>query len=592
MHHLSAREPDAPASRPIKALTLCLAWLCLALPQPVHAQASRAAPEPPTLQAAEPALAERHMVVAAHPLAARAGREMLRKGGSAVDAAIAAQMVLGLVEPQSSGLGGGAFLIHHDAENGELTAWDGRETAPAAATPERFLGADGSPARWPEMVPGGLSVGVPGMLAMVAAVHDRHGVLPWADLFEPAIRLAREGFGVSPRLAALLRDDDPEAFSPAARAYFYDADGEAWPLGHVLTNDAYADTLERIAAEGPSAFYDGEIAGDVAAAVREAWRNPGDLSAADMAAYEVVEREPVCAPYRGHEVCGMGPPSSGAHTVGMTLAMLERFDLGTEPTPRAMHLVAEAEKLAFADRDRYIADPDFVDVPDGLLDPRYLGERSGLIERYQSMGRAEAGTPPGSRRSPGTDGTKEAPSTSHISVVDADGNVVSMTTTIESGFGSRLMARGFLLNNELTDFSFAPDDEDGRPVANRVEAGKRPRSSMAPTIVLGPDGRPVFVMGSPGGSRIIPYVVKAVIALVDWGMDPQQAAALFNFGSRNGPFEIERMPGAERWRAQIEPFGHEVTLAEMTSGLHIIALRDGRLEGGADPRREGEAAGD
>ncbi len=442
------------------------------------------------------------------------------------------------------------------------------------------------------MVPGGLSVGVPGMLAMVAKVHERYGRLPWADLFEPAIRLAENGFGVSSRLSALLQEDDPARFSATARAYFYDEDGEAWPLGHVLKNEAYAATLRRIAEEGPQAFYEGSIPDDIAAAVHGAWRNAGDLTAQDMAGYEARERDPVCAPYRGYEVCGMGPPSSGALTVGMTLMMLEPFDLGDAPSPEALHLVAEAEKLAFADRNRYIADTDFVDVPGGLLDPGYMAGRSALIDPATTMGTAEPGDPPDMIGKPGRDGTKEAPGTSQVSVVDADGNALSMTTTIESAFGSRLMVDGFLLNNELTDFSFAPEDEDGRPVANRVEAGKRPRSSMAPTIVLGRDGKPAFVTGSPGGSRIISYVAESVIALTDWNMDPQAASALFHFGSRNGPFEMEDVPGAKDWAAALAPFGHEVKLSHMTSGLHIIAVGDGRLVGGADPRREGEAAAD
>ncbi|TCT13227.1 gamma-glutamyltransferase 1 [Tepidamorphus gemmatus] len=554
---------------------------------------SRAAPEPATYSggSAAPATATRQMVVTAHPLASRAGLNALRDGGSAVDAAIAAQMVLGLVEPQSSGIGGGAFLLHWDAQTGAVTTWDGRETAPAAARPDRFLSPDGTPQRWPDMVPGGLSVGVPGTLAMLYAVHQKHGRLPWARLFDEAILLARHGFGVSSRLSALLSAMGPAAFSPAARDYFFGED-EAGPLlGEVRQNPEYAETLERIAIEGPDAFYRGEIADDIASAVRNAWRNPGDLTAADLAGYTAVERPAVCAPYRLYWVCGMGPPSSGGIAVAMTLAMLERFDLGEVPTPEALHLIGEAENLAFADRDHYVADPDFVAVPEGLLDPGYLAQRSALIDPVRAGGIRDSGTPPGVAEPPTRDTTREAPGTSQITVIDADGNAVSMTTTIESAFGSRLFVRGFLLNNELTDFAFVPDDA-GRPVANRVEGGKRPRSSMAPTFVFGPDDRLRMILGSPGGSRIIPYVVKAIVAHLDWGLDPQAAADMFNFGARNGPFEIERISGADDWIAALEALGHAPMKVEMTSGLNIIVVRDGGIEAGSDPRREGMALGD
>lgn len=561
---------------------------------PVHADTlSRAAPEPATFAEARPPVeADRRMVVAAHPLATAAGIEALRNGGGAADAAIAAMMVLGLVEPQSAGLGGGAFLLHWDAGEKALTSWDGRETAPGAARPDRFLGPDGKPNPWPDMVPGGLSVGVPGLVAMLHEVHSRHGKLPWARLFDNAIALAQDGFGVSPRLSALVTQMGADGFSPQARQYFLRPDGAAPLLGEVMRNEAYAETLRRIADGGPDAFYRGSIAQDIVGAVTNAWKNPGDMTTDDLMNYRAIERPAVCGPYRGYRICGMGPPSSGGLAVAMTLAMLERFDLGTAPTPLALHLIGEAENLAFADRDRYVGDPDFVEVPGGMLDPAYIAARSALIDPLKALGKRQPGDPPETASEPGEDATKEAPGTTHVSVVDADGNAVAMTASIESAFGARLFVDGFLLNNELADFSFAPVDAEGRPVANRVEGGKRPRSSMAPTIVFGPDGTVEMVLGSPGGSRIIPYVVKAIVAHVDWGMDPQAAADLFNFASRNGPFEVENVSGADAWVAALSAFGHEPRKADMTSGFNIIVSGDGKLAGGTDPRREGAAMGD
>ncbi len=554
---------------------------------------SRATPEPASVGVARPPVeAERQMVVTAHPLASLAGVHALRNGGSAADAAIAAMMVLGLVEPQSAGLGGGAFLLHWDAGGKALSSWDGRETAPAAATPGRFLNAEGKPNPWPQMVPGGLSVGVPGLIAMLREVHDRHGKLPWARLFDDAIALASGGFGVSPRLSALVTEMGADAFSPQAQEYFLGPDGTAPLLGEVVRNQAYADTLQRIADGGPEAFYRGEIAGDIVGAVANAWRNPGDMTTDDLSNYRAIERPAACGEYRGYRVCGMGPPSSGGLAVAMTLQMLERFDLGAGPTPEALHLIGEAENLAFADRDRYVADPAYVEVPGGMLDSAYLASRSALIDPARAGGRREPGDPPTAASAPGKDATREAPGTTQVSVVDAEGNAVSMTASIESAFGSRLFVDGFLLNNELTDFSFAPADDQGRPIANRVEGGKRPRSSMAPTLVFDGDGRLAMVLGSPGGSRIIGYVVKAIVAMADWGMDPQAAAALFNFTSRNGPFEIEDVADADQWVAAMETFGGKAKTADMTSGLNIILARDGKLLAGSDPRREGVAMGD
>ncbi|GAB4195759.1 MAG: gamma-glutamyltransferase [Thalassobaculales bacterium] len=539
------------------------------------------------------ARAARHMVATANPLASEAGREMLRRGGSAVDAAIAAQMVLNLVEPQSSGIGGGAFIVHFDAATRALVTYDGRETAPAAARPDRFLGPDGRPLRFMEAVVGGRSVGVPGLLRMLEMAHARHGRLAWADLFQPAITLAEQGFPVSPRLHTLLRAERALRDSPTARNYFYDAAGEPWPVGHRLVNRPLADTFRLIAAGGADAFYKGPVAADIVQAVTGA-TNPGDMTLADLAGYRAVERPPVCGGYRGRRVCGMGPPSSGGLTVAMILGLLEGVDMKAHRPVSAtgLHYLAEAGRLAYADRDLYMADGDFVPVPvAGLLDPAYLRERARLIRPDQSMKRARPGTPPGAATALAPDDSPEFPATSHVSVIDRHGNTLAMTTTIESGFGSRLMVRGFLLNNELTDFAFTPQ-ADGRPVANRVEPGKRPRSSMSPTIVLGRDGRVEFTVGSPGGAAIINYVAKTVIGVVDWGLDIQAAIDLANAGSRNGPTEIEAHPSAAAIAAQLKAMGHEVTIGAQTSGTQGIVVTRKGLEGGADPRREGVALGD
>ncbi len=576
---------------------LLLAITVFAAPWPTSGQRGEIAPEAATGAPSKAlVVARRHMVSAANRHAAEAGREMLRKGGSAVDAAIATQLVLGLAEPQSSGLGGGAFIVHWNNRAKKLETWDGRERAPAAARPDRFL-VDGKPLPFDTAVHSGLSAGVPGLARLLETVHREHGKLPWADLFAPAVRLAEAGFEVSPRLNLLLRWQGAGNFAPAARAFFFDEAGSARPAGYVLKNPDYAATLKAIAARGADAFYSGVIAEKIVAAVRDAPHAAGGLTLDDLASYVVEKRAPLCFTYRRHNVCGMGPPSSGGMAVAQTLELIEPFDLGQKPSDamsgRAMHLIAEAEKLAYADRDRYVADPAFVTVPTGLLDRAYLETRRTLIDPARAMPPPPPGTPPGIlRQSFGVDATLESAGTSHISVIDRDGNALAMTTTIEGAFGSRLWAAGFLLNNELTDFSFRSEDDLGRPVANRVEGNKRPRSSMAPTIVFDEAGEVEAVLGSPGGAWIILYVVKALVALLDWHMDAQEAAALQNFGSRGGSFEIEiGWPAA--WRAlQMAGFGQSVTPDLMTSGLHIIVARDGRLEGGADPRREGAAMGD
>ena len=536
------------------------------------------------------------MVATAAQPASEAAVEMLRAGGSAVDAAIAAQLVLGLVEPQSSGLGGGAFLLHWDQKSASLTAYDGRETAPAAATPDRFI-SNGKPLPFDTAVQSGLSIGVPGVMRLLETAHKEHGRLPWADLFRPAIRLAKDGFKVSTRLNFLLRWVGPSAFDENARRYFFSPSGSPQPIGTQLANPAYAAALERLAAEGAGAFYSGPIAESIVAAAKAAPDFPGDLTPADLAAYTVKKRDPVCTTYRQNKVCGMGPPSSGGTAVAQTLTLLEGFDLGhgigEAMRASALHLIAEAEKLAYADRGRYLADPDFVPVPSaGLLDETYLAGRRRLIDPAKPMPEPASGEPPGlARRAFGIDATLERAGTSHLSIIDAEGNAVAMTTTIEGAFGSGVFASGFLLNNQLTDFSFTPTDKDGQPIANRVEPGKRPRSSMSPTIVFAPDGSVAAALGSPGGNLIILYVVKSLVALLDWDYDAYAAAALVNFGSRGGKFEIETGLSAISPALSMAWRGHGIDFGLLNSGTHIVARRHGRLEGGADPRREGAALG-
>jgi len=579
----------------ISRLFLVLSLSVLALP--VRAQESRPAPEAASGTTAKSlVVADHHMVVAAEPLAAEAGRQILRQGGSAVDAAIATELVLGLVEPQSSGLGGGAFLVLWDAKSRQVKTFDGREAAPAAAQPDRFL-QGGKPMAFEDAVRSGLSVGVPGLLRMLELAHARYGKLPWASLFAPAIKLAEDGFPVSQRLSVLLRSAHAADFAPAARAYFFDDEGNPRLVGAVLKNPEYAATLKEIAEKGASVFYLGRSADAIVKAVNDAPIAQGDMTAADITAYAAKERDPVCVTYRMREVCGVGPPSSGGIAVGSVLKLIEPFPQVQGPqarmTPAAMHIIAEAEKLAFADRNRYVADPDQISVPSGLLDEGYLTGRRHLIDPAKAMERAEPGAPPGiTKKAFGIDATHEVPGTTQVSIVDDDGNAVSMTATIESAFGSHLWAAGFLLNNELTDFSFVPVDARGNDVANAVEGGKRPRSSMAPTIVLSPKGEPEIVTGSPGGSQIILYVAKTLVAMLDWGLDAQQAAALANFGSEGGPFEIEYSLDLIWPTFEMTSYGHTVASKILTSGVHTIVRRDGHLEGGADPRREGVALGD
>jgi gamma-glutamyltranspeptidase/glutathione hydrolase len=554
------------------------------------------APETATGVAAKgPVLAKRQMVVAANPIAAQAGLDILRAGGSAADALVAVQAMLGLVEPQSSGIGGGAFLVWRDAATGTVTTFDGRETAPKAATQDLFLGPDGKPLEFFDAVVGGRSVGTPGVVRLMEAIHKRAGKLEWARLFDGAIKTATDGFAVSPRLEALVAEDgDMLGKEPTTRDYFYPA-GKPIVAGDTLRNPTYAASLSAIASAGAEAFYTGAMAEALVAAVRGHATNPGLLTLEDLAGYKAVEREAVCAPYRGHEVCGMGPPSSGAIAIGQILGMIEPFDvaaLGHED-PESWRIIGDATRLAFADRERYVADSDFVSMPKGLLNADYLKTRAELIRRPTALGKGEvsAGDPPWDKAELRVDGVSaEIPSTTHFVIVDAAGNVASMTSSIENGFGARLMTGGFLLNNQLTDFSFAPE-KDGSAVANRVEPGKRPRSSMSPTIVL-KDGNPVFALGSPGGSNIIPYVAKTIVALVDWKMDMQQAVALPHLTNRFGSYDLEAGTAAAGLAKDLEALGYKVAEKEQNSGLHGVSFTADGLAGGADPRREGVAVGD
>jgi gamma-glutamyltranspeptidase/glutathione hydrolase len=504
----------------------------------------------------EAQVAKRFLVAAAHPLAAEAGAEVLKRGGSAVDAAVAVQMMLGLVEPESSGIGGGAFMLHWSESEKKLRSYDGRETAPAAARPDRFM-KDGRPLAFMEAAVGGRSVGVPGVVRMLELAHERHGRLPWHTLFDAAIRVAEEGFAPSAKFRAALER------APELRKHY--------PPDRIVNRD-YADTLRVVARAGARMFYEGDIAKDIALSVRTHAR-PGDLTEEDLRRYRAVERAPLCGPYRRWRVCSMAPPSSGGVAVLQILGLLERRGFAREP-PRsasALHLFAEAGKLAYADRARYLGDADFVDVPvRGLLNPAYLARRASLIGE-----KAMALAPPGDTEA----------GTSHFSIVDARGDIVAMTTTIEAAFGSRIMVRGFLLNNQLTDFDFEP----GGP--NTVAAGKRPRSSMAPTVVFKANA-PVLSVGSPGGSMIINYVAKALVGTLDWGLDIQAAIELPNFGSRNGPTLVEQGSRHEQLVGELEQRGHQVERIPLQSGLHGIERVAGGWRGGADPRRDGAVRGE
>ena len=538
-----------------------------------------------------PVEADNWMVVAANPHAVKGGADVLAQGGTAADALVAVQVMLGLVEPQSSGLGGGAFLVWYDAASGLLTTFDGRETAPLAATPRLFQDEAGEPLKFFDAVVGGRSVGTPGTPALLAEIHKRYGTQDWAGLLAPAMQMAEDGFTVSPRLAQLVAADGERLGSSEITATYFMPAGVPIAAGNTLVNQPYAQTLKLLSEQGVGAFYAGDLAKTIVATV-QGGANAGVLSEVDLAIYRVKERPAICASYRAHEVCGMGPPSSGAIAVGQTLGMLEGYDLSAGPDDVTVRrLIGDASRLAFADRGRYVADSDFVPVPvEGMLDAAYLAERGALLAGDDALPEVAAGNPGFDHALNWADDEAiELPSTSHISIVDSFGNVASMTTTIENGFGSRLMVGGFLLNNELTDFSFR-SHRDGVPIANRVEPAKRPRSSMSPTIVM-KDGAPVIVAGSPGGSRIIGYTAQAIIGMIDWGLDPQQAASMPHMVNRFGTYDLEQGTSAEALSEGLGAVGYETNVRDLTSGLHLIAIGD-RLQGGADPRREGIALGE
>ena len=539
----------------------------------------------------DPVFAKNWMVSVANPHAAAAGARVLSEGGTAADAMVAVQAVLGLVEPQSSGIGGGAFLVWYDGKSGETTTLDGRETAPLAATPRLFQNEKGERLKFWDAVVGGRSVGVPGTPALMEAAHKKWGQNTWNSLFSEAIDLAENGFAVSPRLAALVARDAERLgrFSDTAEYFFPNEQ----PLveGDLLTNPAYAEVMRRITNDGAKVIYSGDIARAIVNTVRGAEKNPGVLSLTDLQIYKVKERPAVCAPFRGHQVCGMGPPSSGALTVGQILGLLNQFPPGSSNDPQTLRLIGDASRLAFADRGRYMADSDFVPMPtQGLLAQDYLSERAKLLNGPDALTEAVPGNPEYSHASLWADDVSlELPSTSHISIVDRFGNALSMTTTIENSFGSRLMTHGFLLNNELTDFSFS-SHRNGVPIANRVEPGKRPRSSMSPTIIL-KDGRPTLVIGSPGGSRIIGYVAEAIVAHIDWGMNIQAAVSIPHAINRFGTYDLEKGTSLEAMVAPLKGLGYKVNLRSLNSGLHAISIGENGLFGGADPRREGIAIG-
>ncbi len=541
-----------------------------------------------------PVVSDRWMVSAANPYAVEAGAKILAQGGSAADAMVAVQSVLGLVEPQSSGIGGGGFLVWFDAASGRITTLDGRETASRHVTPGLFQDDSGQPLKFFDAVVGGKSVGVPGTPALMLDAHKRWGKLDWSTLFQPGINLARAGFKVSQRLSMLVaRDTKRLNRFERTSTYFY-PNGKPIKAGNILKNLGYAKTLQEIAADKGRSFYHGEIAKDIVDTLQLAESNPGRLDMSDLAGYRVKERSAVCIAYRDLDVCGMGPPSSGGITVGQILGMLESYDLAKmgPSSSESWRLIGDASRLAFADRGRYIADSDFVSVPvKGLLNKRYLKNRATLLNRKTALETVSPGNPSfHTAHSFADDESVELPSTSHISIVDQYGNALSMTTTIENAFGSRLMTKGgFLLNNEMTDFSFRAI-KDGVPIANRVEPGKRPRSSMAPTIVL-KNGKPYLIIGSPGGSRIIGFVVNAIIAYIDWGMTVQEAVSIPHLINRFGTYDLEKNTKAEMMKGPLSVAGFNVKSRGLNSGLHAIAIYENRLEGGADPRREGLAYG-
>jgi gamma-glutamyltranspeptidase / glutathione hydrolase len=610
----------------VTILSVALAAAGLAYRVAQRLLASEPHPESATgLRSVEPTHFERAVVVAAHPDAADEGASVLARGGSALDAAVAVQLTLTLVEPQSSGIGGGGFLLYHDARTGRLHAYDGRETAPGEADASLFMTDSGQAMRFLQAAFGGRAVGVPGVVRLLELAHGRHGRLGWADIISGPVARAERGFRISQRLHRLIELDPILPAMPETRGYFFSAEGRALPVGARRDNAPLAAVLSALGTRGADAFYRGPIAEDLVAAVRTARRpalargvlnlalselglTPGGaarveaagrLSVADLEAYRALERAPVCRVHRGrYRVCGMPPPSSGGIAVLQVLALLERFDLASgDPTSvESLHLLAEAQRLAHADRDMWVADPAFVAVPvDGLLDDGYLKSRAALLREGEAAAAVAPGHPPGAPPGLVSAAAAEEPSTTHFTIVDADGNIACMTSSIEFGFGSHVMARGFLLNNQLTDFSFVPG-APGRKVANAVEPGKRPRSSMSPVIVFDAvTGEPLWALGSPGGARIIAYVAQVLVALLDAGRSPQEAVSLPHVVNLGGRTELEDLGWPEgvlvERVAGLRALGHDVTVGQQNSGLHVVQWTHRGLVPGIDPRREGAARG-
>ncbi len=553
--------------------------LCLAFAAPAAAQT----------------VARHEMIAAANPLAAEAGLKMLKDGGSAVDAAIAAQMVLNLVEPESSGIGGGAFLLLFDPRSGKTTSFDGRESAPASAKPDMFLGPDGQARNKGQVIPGGLSVGVPGVVAMLEIAHKKHGRLPWAKLFGPAITLAEDGFPVGKKFANTVARSSGLARLPDIKRAFYHPDGTPYREGETYKNPEFAASLRAIATGGAKAFYTGDIAASIVQAVRNAPENPGGMTLADLADYKAIEREPVCGTYREYRICSMGPPSSGGVAIIQIMGMLQHFP-SAQLQPKTLseaHLFSQASRLAYADRLKYLADNDFVQVPlNGLTDSAYIAGRAALIDPGKDMGTAAAGTPPEKHTHYAPQKSPVLHGTSHMTIVDKTGQVVAMTTSVESVYGAKIMAGGFILNNTLTDFSLQPV-LNGLPVANAPAAGKRPLSAMSPTIVFDKAGKFLLSVGSPGGPAIIDYVCQSLVAMLDGKLTPQQAIDLPRQLNLNGPTMLESSPVNDALAAQLTAMGHTVrVVTSESSGLHGIARTADGYIGGADPRRDGVVLGD
>lgn len=579
-------------------LTVCVAVCLFIVPfQSVNAQIN--APDTPEISTpvikGVSATGSKFMVVTAHPEATRVGAEIIRSGGNAADAAVAIQLVLGLVEPQSSGIGGGGFTLYYDAASKQVYSFDGRETAPAQAGKYLFRDDKGQPMEFYDAALGGRAVGTPGMIRLLEMLHSRFGSKPWRDLFTPAITLSETGFTVTPRLVALIENDHLNLKTDsAARLYFFPDASTPLKVGQRYSNPPYATTLRKIATQGPDAFYKGDIAEDIVKKVQENLKNPGLLALEDLSGYQAIERKTVCGKYRAHMICTMGEPSSGGLSLLSTLGVLESFNMAsTGPNnPLSWHLIGEASRLAFADRNYYMADPYYVQSPgEMLIDPVYLKERASLISMEKANPKIMPGVPRGwAKMLPAAEPVyPKPPGTTHFTIVDTKGNIVSMTSSIEDAFGSRLYVDGFMLNNQLTDFSFVPE-VDGKPVANSVEGGKRPRSTMTPVIVFAPDGSPMLVMGSAGGSAIMGYVLERIVSIIDWQMDVVTALAAPNILNRGKGIEMEAE--ADAIAEPLRAMGHPVEIKMLNSGLSAIYMKNGLMTGAADPRREGTAIGE